>query len=143
MTQFIITIIFSMERNLLQNAPRFRYDSWNVVLTIPSLVAILQLLANGRSCASMLTAAIGGCTQGIFVIAVKMIKFRKWIAFDSARIRSRVPDRVGDAQTALERPIKKRWRTGQDLLQKLNRFDQGPCDSPDCKSGTKFLGEFE
>jgi hypothetical protein len=69
--QFIFTIVFSNERNLLQNTLSVGHDSWDIVLTISSLVAILRLLANGRGCASLFTATIGDCSQGTFMIVLR------------------------------------------------------------------------
>jgi hypothetical protein len=46
------------------------HDSWDIVRSILSLTAILQLLAFGRGCALLLTAAIGDCRQGTFVIVL-------------------------------------------------------------------------
>jgi hypothetical protein len=65
MTRFIITIIFQVKELCCKPPFRFRYDSWDIVLTIPSLVA------NGGGSASVLTAAIGECSQGTFTIVLR------------------------------------------------------------------------
>jgi hypothetical protein len=69
--KFILAIIFQMKEICCKTPHQCRRDSWDIVLTISSLVAILQLLANGRGCASLLTAAIGDCSQGTFMIVLR------------------------------------------------------------------------
>jgi hypothetical protein len=62
---------FPSEKIFCKTPRLFRHDSWYIVLTISSLMTILQLRANGRGCASLFTAAIGDCSQGAFMIVLR------------------------------------------------------------------------